>query len=208
MIKALFIHLCASIRTQLFWFRTSDFISWPRKIWEMSFDVHCTLPRNTLYAVLNRFQAKTRSTNPKMSFRRVLKHGIGSSLPPVFACPWPGLLKNASRGRRIDSSPVFQKVERQDTSKFINSDRVDRGPWPWRCKCPWSGEGSRWYRMEITKILFTKILLCVFFYPREYLFIFPRRSPLKRRWLIGYQFCQKTGLFLEKWSEIDNDGFR
>ena len=69
------------------------------------------------------------------------------------------------------------------------------------------GRGKDRGGTEITKILLTKILFCVF-YPRKYLFIFPRRSPLKRRWLVGYQFCQKVGLFLEKWSEIDKQGFR
>ena len=78
------------------------------------------------------------------------------------------ILKMPPGGRRIDSSPVFQRVERQETSKLINSDRVDRGPWPWRCKCPWSGEGSRWYRTEIIKILFTKILSCVFLIPEVF----------------------------------------
>ena len=128
MIKALFIHLCASIRTQLFWFRTSDFISWPRKIWEMSFDVHCTLPRNTLYAVLNRFQAKTRSTNPKISFRRVLKHGIGSSLPPVFACPWPGLLNtiHAPRSERSQQERQRHKRNNQEITGNTKNNLFDR----------------------------------------------------------------------------------
>ena len=59
------------------------------------------------------------------------------------------------------------------------------------------GRGKDRGGAEITKI-HENIVLRFFLIPREYLIIFPRRSPLKRRWLIGYQFCQKTGLFLEK----------
>ena len=66
------------------------------------------------------------------------------------------------------------------------------------------GRGKDRGGTEITTILFTEILFCIFSGPRKYfLILFPCRSHMKRRWLVGYQFCQKVRLFLAKWSETN-----
>ena len=123
----------------------------------------------------------------------------------LFVCA-PQDFKNASGGAKNRFISSLPKSWETETSKLIILIAWTVGLGLGDANVRGRGEGSRWYGNNQNSV--DKNIVLRFLYPCKYLFIFPRRSPLKRRWLVGYQFCQKVGLFLEKWSEIDKQGFR